>query len=402
MMGGGWQRAAAWLSRIRWPRSRPLAGRRCIFCDERPPAARLGSGFPRAEQLVRALLELGAEVTIVALKPEDPRYLPYETAIPRGAAMAAGRGVEVLERLLRMGSERWSDLIVSRPSTLEQVQPLLKTSPDLLTGVNLIYDAEAIFALRETVRQRVAGRVRTSEEAEEAVAREVALCQGASAVMSVSSGEAGHFRRFGLSPLVVGHAIEPLASPAGFASRRDVLFIGSIHGNNGPNYDAITWFLKGVWPGLAVQLPEARCIIAGLNLASNLTAAQLPERVIMTGALEDLTPLYQSARLFIAPTRFAAGIPIKIIEAAAAGVPVVCTSLLAAQLGWSPGQELTVGDTPEDFAAGCIQLYRDRARWRRQQVSAQRRVRREYSPRVFRRQVEELFAAVAARRVVGG
>ena len=51
--------------------------------------------------------------------------------------------------------------------------------------------------------------------------------------------------------------------------------------------------------------------------------------------VDDLTPLYEDARVFVAPTRYSAGISLKVIEAAARGVPIVCTPLVSRQLGWS-------------------------------------------------------------------
>ena len=51
------------------------------------------------------------------------------------------------------------------------------------------------------------------------------------------------------------------------------------------------------------------------------------------GDVADPLPLYSAARVFIAPTREAAGIPYKIHHAAAHRLPVVATRLLAEQLG---------------------------------------------------------------------
>ena len=81
------------------------------------------------------------------------------------------------------------------------------------------------------------------------------------------------------------------------------------------------------------------------------------------GRVEELTPLYARARLLIAPTRYAGGIPHKVHEAAAQGVPVVATPLLAAQLDWTDGQELLVGETPEAFAGACARLLREGDLW---------------------------------------
>ena len=71
--------------------------------------------------------------------------------------------------------------------------------------------------------------------------------------------------------------------------------------------------------------------------------------------VDDLTPLYDDARVFVAPTRYSAGISLKVIEAAARGVPIVCTPLVARQLGWISGEELLTAETPAEFAC-AVQL----------------------------------------------
>jgi glycosyltransferase involved in cell wall biosynthesis len=115
----------------------------------------------------------------------------------------------------------------------------------------------------------------------------------------------------------------------------------------------------------------------------------LPERVIVTKELEDLSPVYASARVFVAPTRASAGIPVKIIEAAGRGVPVVATSLLVGQLAWRSPDEIIAADTPDEFVESCVRLYEDRVLWENQRRAALQRVSKEYSQETFSQQLFE-------------
>ena len=54
--------------------------------------------------------------------------------------------------------------------------------------------------------------------------------------------------------------------------------------------------------------------------------------VTCLGPVPDLTDEYARARVFIAPTRFAAGIPFKVHEALSYGLPVVGSRLISEQL----------------------------------------------------------------------
>jgi glycosyltransferase involved in cell wall biosynthesis len=97
----------------------------------------------------------------------------------------------------------------------------------------------------------------------------------------------------------------------------------------------------------------------------------------------DLRPFYDAARLFIAPTRFAAGIPLKVIHAAAHGLPIVSTPLLARQLRWAAGADLMAAETAESFASCCAAVYPDREQWLRLRTNGLSRVARQYSPASF-------------------
>jgi O-antigen biosynthesis protein len=65
--------------------------------------------------------------------------------------------------------------------------------------------------------------------------------------------------------------------------------------------------------------------------------------------------------VFIAPTRFAAGTPYKIYEAASFGLPCVATNLLIGQLGWAEGVEISGApvDDAKGFARQVARLYRE-------------------------------------------
>jgi Glycosyl transferases group 1 len=98
---------------------------------------------------------------------------------------------------------------------------------------------------------------------------------------------------------------------------------------------------------------------------------------------DDLTEVYSRARVFVAPLRYASGLPFKVHEAGARGVPTVLTPLLADQLGWSGDEEVLAAESPEDFAEACLKLHSDRKLWKRLRARALARVRRDCSRRNF-------------------
>ncbi|WP_374431519.1 glycosyltransferase [Tabrizicola sp.] len=93
--------------------------------------------------------------------------------------------------------------------------------------------------------------------------------------------------------------------------------------------------------------------------------------------------------MFVAPTRFAAGIPHKVHQAAAFGVPSVTTSLLARQLGWEDGRDLLVADSPDGFASAVQRLYTDQDLWRSIRSNALKRIADDCSVERFREALRE-------------
>jgi glycosyltransferase involved in cell wall biosynthesis len=168
-----------------------------------------------------------------------------------------------------------------------------------------------------------------------------------------------------------------------------------MHEETSPNADSVAWFLNEVAPKLRERLAEpVRISVVGVN-GSPRVAARAGAEVEVTGPVQDLTGFYDRARLFVAPTRFGAGIPLKAYHAAAHGLPLVCTSLVARQLGWQDGVELLVADDPQAFAARCAELYRDARLWRSLRHNALDRIRAECSREAFLAKLAEILRAAS-------
>jgi len=197
---------------------------------------------------------------------------------------------------------------------------------------------------------------------------------------------------------VLGHAIDVAPTPAPFEARESLLFVGAIHEDPSPNADAVVWFARDVLPLVRARLGfPVPFRVAGIN-RSRRVALLAREGVEVRGPVENLAPLFDEARLVLAPHRFAAGVPIKVYEAAAHGVPVVCTSLVASQLGWRDGRELRVGNDARTFADACVEAYRDRDSWQALRERGLERVEEECSRLDFRRRLGAIVEAVASSR----
>ncbi len=366
---------------------------RILICDERLPQLAWGAGYPRANQLMRTLLELGFDVTLYPVNAAHRHTTPAEARldIPDTVEILTGPryGIDGLGSLLRERKGFYDALIISRPTTMAAVTPILATNPQCVRDLPILYDAEALFSLREIREAQAEGAPLPERDAHTRIHRELARCKHATSILTVSREETTWFEKTGIPTFIVGHAVKTNPATPGWETRADVLFLGAINGNSGPNFDTVIEFLEHLWPTLTPRLPGARFVIAGTNRSHRLTQEPLPDRVVVTGSLDTLNPVYDAARIFVAPTRASAGIPLKLIEAAAHGVPIVCSSLLARQLQWEDGRELSVADDASTFIEKCVALYTDQTRWHAQRDAARLAVEAQYSHETFKEQLRQ-------------
>ncbi len=130
----------------------------------------------------------------------------------------------------------------------------------------------------------------------------------------------------------------------------------------GPNKDAVRWFVESILPRVREVVPEAHLVVTGRVPDDCRELAQSPG-VCLTGYLDDIRSALDEASVCVVPLRAGGGTRLKILEAWAAGVPVVSTPIGAAGLaGAENGRELLIAADAEDFASSVIGLLADAAR----------------------------------------
>jgi len=143
-------------------------------------------------------------------------------------------------------------------------------------------------------------------------------------------------------------------------SRRDrVVFVASMDYH--ANIDAAVWFARTVWPGLHQLQPTLSFTIVGRDPAPAVRELIAIPGVEVTGTVEDVRPFYREALAAIVPLRVGGGSRLKILEAMAAGVPVVATTLGAEGLAVQHGENIVIADTDEALRDALVSLAQDPA-----------------------------------------
>jgi hypothetical protein len=98
-----------------------------------------------------------------------------------------------------------------------------------------------------------------------------------------------------------------------------------LSGNLGyrPTVRAACWFADRVWPGIRGAVPGAIWVLAGARPPAAILRLAARPGVEVHGDVDDLAPYLERATVAVAPMAGGSGVPVKILEAMAARVPVV-------------------------------------------------------------------------------
>lgn len=146
------------------------------------------------------------------------------------------------------------------------------------------------------------------------------------------------------------------------APRTSLLFAGSM--DYSANIDAAVWFVNRMWPELRRQHPELSFAIVGRDPTPEVRALA-GDRVQVTGTVPDVRPYYSGALAAVVPLRFGSGTRLKILEAMAAGIPVISTKLGAEGLDLEDGTHLLLADSENEMIAAVSRLATSPELWLR-------------------------------------
>ena len=379
-------------------RARDDAGKRLLFLEDTVPLRRLGSGFVRANDIVHAIAAEGWRVSVYPVNGARYDVMSLFGDMPETAEILYDRTILTLAEHLAERQDFYDAIWISRTHNLDRTLDIFRDSGIDPAKTPFLLDTEAIEAARDAEAARLAGK---DFDLDAALASEVANAGICRAVSAVNAAEASLLRRQGLphvTELGTMRATDP--TEPGFADRAGLLFVASIHQTDSPNLDSLRWYAHEIAPALAGLMDDPPKLTVAGHVAPGIDLGEFAgnPHLEIIGPVDDLGPLYARHRAFIAPTRFAAGTPYKIYEAASFGLPCVATDLLARQLGWTEGAEIETAPRNDAvaFAASIARLYRDAPRWAAIRGAALARLERENGAAAFSNAVRAMLARATA------
>jgi polysaccharide biosynthesis protein PslH len=192
-------------------------------------------------------------------------------------------------------------------------------------------------------------------------------------------------------------------STAGEISRKGrfrIVFTGAMDYH--ANIEAVTEFAQEVWPRLRAGAPSLVFTIVGRNPAPEVRKLAQQEGIEVTGMVPDVWPYYVEAAAAVMPLRVGGGTRIKILEAMAAGVPVVSTGIGAEGLAATPGIHYLLANSRGEMLAALQDLLRDPARKTQMTEAARDFVRRHDWALLGERLAQELLGLRGRRARAAG
>lgn len=230
-------------------------------------------------------------------------------------------------------------------------------------GVPLVVDMHNVYSrLARRAAAEATGALRRGYVAREAglIARmERRAVKVAHTILAVSDEEAAYFSALGASRVVVVPNGVDCAAYAAASERTGpptILYVGSLAWP--PNASAARFLACDVLPLVHASLPDARLVIVGKHPPSALVErANRDSRLQVVGLVPDVTPYFSSTHVLAVPLESGGGTRLKILEAFAAGLPVVSTPVGCEGIAANHGEHLVVADRAV-FASAIIDLLR--------------------------------------------
>lgn len=181
----------------------------------------------------------------------------------------------------------------------------------------------------------------------------------AAIVAAVTEAEAAWFKLSNPRSYSVPNALTVSKYPFKSPLQRQggpVAFIG--HLGYPPNQAAAITLAREIYPRLRRCRPDLHCLIAGLR--PNRTILSLAGNgVAVYDNVEDIASIWSQISLLISPLTWGAGSRIKLLEAAAWGVPIIATPISAEGLNLRPDRDYLAAHSSVDMAEKALQLLQD-------------------------------------------
>ncbi|WP_066220669.1 glycosyltransferase family 4 protein [Formosa haliotis] len=348
-----------------WSKSGPSI----LIIDGNIPEYNKDSGSRRLLELMKILLKEGYNVYLMA----DLKEYKYKSDY---ISFYKNMGVHVYEPSLDAQGELITrnafltllaphlDVVwLHRPETFNTYYKLVKS---ITEKALLVYDMVDFHYLRNLREWELNKEEKLKVKAEKYLKLELENCQNADKIVVISDKDKvalSEYYKDTSKMVTLGNVHEFL--PKGkdfvpFAERSELLFVGGF--GHKPNIDAVIWLNQEIMPIVWESLPDLKINIVGSHPPQDLLDLN-SEKFKVIGFVDDISSYYKTAKLFVAPLRFGAGVKGKIGQSFEYSLPVITTDVGAEGFNFSPFKQDMVGNSAAHIAQLIIQIVIEEGLW---------------------------------------
>ena len=389
---------------------------KALFLSPEAPYPLIGGGPLRSASLLEYLSRRYSVHTIVFRQPGDPdpaialpagkidrldvvdlpfharhtlaRTLRNSSRLVRGMPPLMDRFAGFAERIgAIVASQRYETSVIEHfwcAPYLEQVRPNAKQVILDLHNIESTWH-RSVAAASDPTRAWALRRFATAS-----VALERKWLPRFDSILVTSASDAALVREVvpNASVTVYPNSLPEIAAPQR-RENEEIVFSGNLE--YAPNVDAIRYFAGRIWPSLRERWPNLRWRIVGKNPVAVEKLVHGDSRIVLTGFVEDAVAALAQARVAVVPVLSGSGTRIKILEAWAAGTPVVSTTFGAQGLDAAQDVHLVLADQPDRFAEAVSALLASEPDRTRIGAAGRRLYETRYTWPVVWRSLDELF-----------
>lgn len=349
--------------------------KRILFVDAVTPTPDQDAGSVQTLLAMRCAQLAGYKVHFA---PEDNwLYDPkYTAALQREGIECSYAPFDIgFESFIRLYGWLFDVVVVYRVNIMYKCLSLLRAHA---AGAALLFHLADLHYLRLQRQAEIEGDQELSAYAQDLKLRELTLISQSDCTITHSTVEATLIDSEveDASVMVWPLMMTAAGTKVPYASRRDICFLGGYR--HPPNVDAVFWFVREVFPLIRSKRPDIRFIVAGANPTQEILALA-SDCVVVTGLVEDLSDVLDTARVFVCPLRIGAGAKGKVMSALAHGLPIVSTPIGVEGAGLVENEHVLVAERPAALAEAVIRLDSDPALWMKLSKAGLRLIQEQFS-----------------------
>lgn len=366
-------------------------GKSILFIDDVIPAPDQDSGSNRLFQILNITQSLGYHVIFM---PNDgnKRGHYFDSMIEAGFEILykypnRKKMLALLPEILTHIDAIW----LCKPHINQTFKSLFENNNRPLW----IYDTVDLHYLRTQREAHVGNNFELLQAAEQTKQLELSIARCADVTIAITKNELSVLRQENIKNVTVipniHKIITPSELPLSFEERSGILFIGGyLHS---PNIDAAKWLIQHIMPQVWKTFPKIKVTLLGSNPPGEISSLESP-MVSVPGYIHDVSPYFNSCRIFVAPLRFGAGMKGKIGQSLEHNLPIVSTTIGIEGMDLTDNYNILVADDTDNFAAKIIELYHSEELWKTIQRNSLMALN-EFSVEKAQQNIEYLFDSLA-------